>query len=181
MAILKVHLRRPQPDSSIEYEKVLRCPVLFDQVRDAIALDRELIDYPLPQGNKKLLGGICNRLDVKLTQLSNPQTVTEMTIRSLENLMPKGKVDLPTIAIDLAIKDRNLRRLLREEGTSYRILLEKVRRDHCETLLLDRQIPLAEIADRLCYSEQSAFSRAYKNWYGQTPKDYSEIKKRSGI
>ena len=180
IAIILVHLRRPQPDNPGEYEKVFGCPVSFGQVRDAIGLDREMIDAPLPQGNKKLLGGICKRLDVALDQLISPSSITELTLRSIENLMPKGKVDLPTIAADIAIKDRNLRRLLKDEGTSYRILLEKVRRKHCEALLLDEQVPLAEIADHLCYSEQSAFTRAFKNWYGQTPKAYSIANKRVG-
>lgn len=180
MAILTVYLRRNAPDHPQAYEKVFGCPVVFAQDRDAIALDREMIDFALPQGNAKLLGGICKRLDVSLDQLSSARSVTEMTERSLENLMPKGKVDLPTIAVDLAIKDRNLRRLLKEEGTSFRRILEKTRRKHCEALLLDAQIPLAEIADRLCYSEQSAFNRAFKNWYGQTPKAYAVANKRPG-
>jgi AraC-like DNA-binding protein len=174
MVIRLVHLRRPEPDNPAEYEKVFGCTSMFGQVRDAIALDREMIDTPLPQGNKKLLGGMCKKLDVSLKKLATPLSATEMTIRSLKNLMPKGKVDLPTIAADLSIKDRNLRRLLKEEGTSFRILLEKIRREKCETLLLHEQVPLSQIADRLCYSEQSAFTRAFKKWYGQTPKAYAQ-------
>ena len=176
MAVLKVHLRRATPENPAHYETVFGCPVSFGQPRDAIALDRHMIDFPLPQGNKNLLRGICKRLDVAMAQISQPQSIAEKTTRSLENLMPKGKVDLPTIAADLALKERNLRRLLKEEGTSYRILLENVRRKSCEAMLLDDQIPLSEIANRLCYSEQSAFTRAFKGWYGQTPKAYFRSK-----
>jgi len=149
MAILKVHLKRAAPDNPAQYESVFGCAVSFGQQRDAIALDRHMIDFPLPQGNKNLLRGICKRLDLTIAQISQPLSMAELTKKSLENLMPKGKVDLPTIAADLAIKDRNLRRLLKEEGTSYRILLEKVRKKSCEEMLLDEQISISEIADRL--------------------------------
>ena len=49
MDILKVHLRRPQPDDTAVYEKVFGCPAVFGQTQDAIALEQKMIDFPLPQ------------------------------------------------------------------------------------------------------------------------------------
>jgi len=174
MDIKLVHLRRQKPEFHARYQEAFGCSVAFNQQRDAIALDRGMIDFPLPQGNKKLLGGICNNLDGILKQIELPETATEKTLRSIENLMSKGTVDLPTVAADIGVSDRNLRRLLHEEGTSYRTLLQDVRRKTCENLMFAEKVPLTEISERLCYSEQSAFSRAFKTWYGQTPKAYAK-------
>jgi len=64
----------------------------------------------------------------------------------------------------------------RNPNQPQRFLLESVRRKSCEAMLLDDRVSLSEIADRLCYSEQSAFTRAFKGWYGQTPKAYARSK-----
>jgi len=44
-----------------------------------------------------------------------------------------------------------------------------VRKETARTLLADRSIALSEIAFLLGFSEQSAFTRAYKRWTGSTP------------
>jgi len=43
--------------------------------------------------------------------------------------------------------------------------------------MLEQRISLAEISERLGYSEQSAFNRAFKKWFGETPKAYAKAMK----
>lgn len=54
-------------------------------------------------------------------------------------------------------------------GTSFREILENVRRDRYELLKEQGMHTQVQIAGLLGYSEQSAFSRAYKKWYGSAP------------
>ena len=48
-------------------------------------------------------------------------------------------------------------------------MLDDVRRRHAERYLADPNKSLAEIAYLLGYSEQSAFTRAYRRWTGMAP------------
>jgi AraC-like DNA-binding protein len=51
----------------------------------------------------------------------------------------------------------------------YRAITNEIRFEIARQLLQDTQVPLAQIAAALGYSEASAFTRAFRRWSGQTP------------
>jgi AraC-like DNA-binding protein len=55
---------------------------------------------------------------------------------------------------------------------NFQTLTEQTRRDLAEGLLQDESRSLAEIAFLTGFSEQSAFTRAFKRWVGTTPASY---------
>jgi AraC-like DNA-binding protein len=67
---------------------------------------------------------------------------------------------------------RPFHRRLSEHGMSFQALTEETRRDLAEGLLRDERHSLAEIAFLTGFSEQSAFTRAFKRWMGTTPATY---------
>ena len=64
---------------------------------------------------------------------------------------------------------RSLQRRLREEGTAFSILVDKVRRELAEDYNRDPGISLMEVAFVLGFSVYSFFARAYKRWTGVSP------------
>ncbi|MNO07271.1 HTH-type transcriptional regulator VirS [compost metagenome] len=52
------------------------------------------------------------------------------------------------------------------------MLLEQTRKDMAARLLIDPQLPIAEVASRLGYDTQGNFSRAFKRWFACTPRDW---------
>ncbi|MDF1764450.1 MAG: helix-turn-helix domain-containing protein [Oleibacter sp.] len=72
----------------------------------------------------------------------------------------------------LEINVRNLQRRLRALGTTYRQLLDEIRYERAIELIHKPNIPLYEIAYRLCFSEPSAFYKAFRRWTGAKPGDY---------
>ncbi len=68
--------------------------------------------------------------------------------------------------------ERTLRRHLKDAGQTYRNLLEAARREACDVELRRGTTSVAALAQALGYSEQSAFTRAFKAWYGQPPSQY---------
>lgn len=72
------------------------------------------------------------------------------------------------VAVDLHLDVRTLRRRLSAEGTSFRRLLDEVR--HGRALeLLAQNVPVAEVARELGYSETSTFTRTFTRWEGAPP------------
>ncbi|HEJ2575411.1 TPA: helix-turn-helix transcriptional regulator [Pseudomonas aeruginosa] len=51
-------------------------------------------------------------------------------------------------------------------------MLDELRQQLAKQYLADPALSLSEIALMLGYSEQSAFSRAFRGWYGETPLRY---------
>lgn len=67
---------------------------------------------------------------------------------------------------------QTLRRRLKQEGTSFRRVVEGIRRDLALRSLLKTKKSVSAIAERLGYSETRAFTRAFIQWTGMTPRTY---------
>jgi AraC-like DNA-binding protein len=79
---------------------------------------------------------------------------------------------LSSIASKLGIGTRTLQRRLYSNGHSFQNIVDLARKDVARHLLSETDLCLAEIAFLTGFSEQSAFSRAFKRWVGQTPRSY---------
>lgn len=82
---------------------------------------------------------------------------------------------LTTLASAWHISARTLHRKLQREGSSYRRLLEQVRRERAIGLLLEGNTLVGDIARTLDMTEP-AFSRAFKEWTGMTPLAYRKAR-----
>ncbi len=84
---------------------------------------------------------------------------------------PPGPLpDMETLAHELHMSLRTLRRRLLDEGTSFRQLQDEVRQALAEELLAEG-LKLEQVAITLGYGEVSNFIRAYRRWKGVTPHD----------
>ncbi|WP_306131508.1 AraC-like transcriptional regulator QhpR [Roseivivax marinus] len=106
-----------------------------------------------------------DRVQQKLGALPVTTRVRNQILRHLG----RASVDQADVARVLGCSDRSLRDQLNAAGTSYRQLLEACRLETARVLLTETPLGLAEISDRLGYSEQSAFSRAARRWFGCAP------------
>jgi AraC-like DNA-binding protein len=95
------------------------------------------------------------------------------TIKSL--IVDKGylKATVDDIATALDINKRSLQRLLTDEKTTFRQLKEEIIKERSLIQIVKAEKTIEHIAVELGYSEVSAFHRAFKGWFGVTPKDYS--------
>ena len=81
---------------------------------------------------------------------------------------------LEEIAGKMGLSSWSLQRRLREEGISFSALVDKVRCEMATHYLQQRQLPISEMALLLGYSEVSAFSRAFRRWFGISPRQWRQ-------
>ena len=67
---------------------------------------------------------------------------------------------------------RRLSRELRDLGTTLSKEITKLRADRASRELIDTDQPVAEIAEAVGFTDPTVFSRAFKNWTGQSPREY---------
>lgn len=72
------------------------------------------------------------------------------------------------VAATLGMSERTLRRQLAFAGRSFRDVLDEALAEHARRLLADRTVD--DVANELGYAEPSAFRRAWRRWYGGTPR-----------
>ena len=61
---------------------------------------------------------------------------------------------------------------LQKEKTTFRQVLDEVRKEIAVAYLKDAEASICEIAPLLGFADQSAFKNAFKKWTGRTPGEY---------
>lgn len=80
-----------------------------------------------------------------------------------------GQPLLEGVAARLHVSPSTLKRRLAAAGVSFQRLVEDARRARAVFLLLESNMSLAEISEKLGYRDLSSFSHAFKRWTGVSP------------
>jgi len=83
-----------------------------------------------------------------------------------------GEPHATTVATSMKMSVRTLSRALAAEGTTFREVLDQLRRERAVRYLSNPRMSVGEAAFLLGFSELSAFHRAFKRWTGQTPSEF---------
>ena len=166
-----VSLRRPLPDDRAPYERLFRCPVRFAGAEDAFVLSRHAVDRALPTSNHELAVTFDAILAKQLGEL-NADAFPDRCRTYLLQELTSGEPSEEGLARAMGLSRRTLQRKLGENGLSYRTLLERTRYDLALRYLDDPARSVTDITFLLGFSEQSAFSRAFKRWSGKAPSEY---------
>ncbi len=82
---------------------------------------------------------------------------------------------LQSMAEQEHLSPRSLIRHLHSEASSYQALLDQVRQDAAFWLLSRSNATVEDIAIQLGYSDPSNFSRTFRRWTGQTPREFRRL------
>lgn len=153
------------------YEKLFGCAVAFGQQQDGVFASSDILTAaPLPASSP----GLARANAALCEEYLNAQQRGDLSSRVREliaaALQTGNTLTLPEVASKLAMSERKLQRLLREEGVQYRDLLDDVRGGIAQRLLADHAVPVGRIAEQLGFESFSAFSRAVRRWSGMTPR-----------
>lgn len=169
-----VELRFPfaEPSYVGEYRRLFGCQLRFDQLRSELVFSSERLDRQRGFHDERLLRLLKEEADSALECETLGVPVHRRVynlLRSDPALWDAGPNKLGKL---LGMSSRRLRRRLISEGKSLSGLIEDARLDRARYLLLETDVAIKSIAERLGYSEPSAFHRAFKRWTGQTPGRY---------
>jgi AraC-like DNA-binding protein len=167
----RVRLAFPRPGYAALYKQLVPCPVEFDATHNLVSYDRHALDTALVNSNAAVLEFCERRCELILADLQSAADVSSRVRNELLAGLPPFP-DAERTARALHMSSRALRRRLRAEGTSFRALVQQVRRQLAYRYLQQRELTVDEVARLLGYSESAAFSRAFKAWTGQNPTEF---------
>jgi AraC-like DNA-binding protein len=98
-----------------------------------------------------------------------PRTVGEACVALVRARLREGETEIDAVARLLGIGVRTLQRRLRQEGTSYRAILERQRAERALALVGETELALGEIATALGFADQAHFTRAFRRWTDLPP------------
>ena len=171
--LAEVSVTHPAPRCQNDYFGLFRCSVHFDALRPELVIDRALAEAPLPAANRELAAANDAILADHLRTLEHNDIVSRVKT-SIIGYLPSGATSAEAVANDLYMSTRTLHRRLSDAHTSFSDTLDAVRRELAEQYITDPTRSLTEISFLLGFSEQSAFSRAFRRWTGQPPSTFRD-------
>jgi len=90
----------------------------------------------------------------------------------LRHCITESNITLDYLALRMVMSSRTLHRRLQDQGSNFKQLLKEIRLEFAIAYLEEGKLSLSEISHQLGYTEQSTFSRAFKQWTGNTPRKY---------
>lgn len=158
-AARELHVTYPRPDDAAKYPEVFGCPVSFGQPDNRIVFDATWLDGTPRLGNEITYATVVGLCDHLMDELKLGAGVAGKVRRVLlTNLM--RPLNFAQIAHDVNMGERTLRRKLREEGTSFRELVDQLRMDMAIKYLRDTDLTVEAISESLGFSDAANFRQA---------------------
>ena len=158
------------------YRDFFQCPVLFNQPQLKVSFAAELFSMPI-QGSDEQLHQLLSTQAVNLLSTAADDSQHDFLSklrRVLIRRLQSGEPTADKVAEDFHLSTRSLHRKLQSNGLVFRDVLREVRMTLAKQYLKAAKMSLPEVALMLGYSEQSAFTRAFKSWFNMTPLQYQK-------
>lgn len=163
------------PTDRAPYERHFGCLVRFGSGTTSLRWPRRLLETPIRNSDPVFLRVMEERAEALLVSRPSAPELEARVRAAIEEAIEDGAAPtLEHVARHLGLTTRTMRRHLDDRGTSFRSLVDGTRLAIAERLLRDRDTPLADVAQRLGFAEQSAFQRSFKRWTGETPRRHRE-------
>ena len=169
LQIHRVELRRPRPRDLAPYLERFRAPIHFGAARDRLCFTASEWASPTVDADDAL----AHLLEEHARMLAARRPAAPAGfVTSVQSSIMAGlpeTADEESVAHALYVSRRTLQRKLAQQGTSFRAVLDDVRRGLAESYLADGGVSIQEVAFMLGFSEQSSFHRAFQRWTGSAP------------
>ena len=159
----------PQPADLSPYADLPAEHVGFGSIAMEMQVPQHYMGHALQGSNNELRLALDGFMAQQGTNRRHAVRQVEDMIR---RLLPTGDCTLPRVAETLATTPRTLQARLETEQSSFREILETVRREIATFHLRHGDMQLTQLAMVLGYSELSAFSRSFRSWYGMSPRQW---------
>ena len=170
-----VHFNHAKKSDSTIYERIFRAPVHFEQSKTELIYDSELNNQTILRADP-LLKEILTR------QIEQIKTDESMDIRSqveplIRRSLQSQRYQIDRVAKHLSLHPRTLQRKLKDVGMNYSKIVEDIRKDVATERLKNSNITIMQLSDYLGYNDNTAFTRAFKKWFGETPVQWRKKQK----
>lgn len=167
----EVHFEHPRPEQWHEHCKLFDAPVYFEQPFNSLIIPKRELSRAMPDSDPMLLLVMQDAIRRLNSRVPN-QGIVDQTRTQVHLQLAMGEPVLDDVAEKMGLSCGSLQRRLREQGVSFTTLVDKVRCEMATHYLQQNQLPVSEMALLLGYSEVSAFSRAFRRWFGVSPRQW---------
>ncbi|WP_027476612.1 AraC family transcriptional regulator [Curvibacter gracilis] len=160
-----VTFRHLAPPNATWHRRVFGCPVSFGQEFNDILCNAQDLEAPNP-GADPVMARYSQRL--LEAEHNHRSSMSDQVKNLMVLLMPRGHCRVEVVAQHLGVDRRTVANRLAKEGSSFKALMNQMRKELLANYMLDGARPFSDIAILLGFSELSAFSRWHRTHFGFT-------------
>ncbi len=163
----------PEPENLAPVRHFFPCPVQFDAGCNSVTFSARHLEAELIRSEAELKQFVrVAPYHVVIKPVASDASITSRIRNILGNDFSRDLPGFEDLTLALNMSARTLRRRLEKEGTSYQKIKDNARRDKAISLLSRERMTISDVAERVGFSDPSAFHRSFKKWTGQSPGAY---------
>ncbi|BAL25575.1 AraC family transcriptional regulator [Azoarcus sp. KH32C] len=173
ISLLAARFPFPAPPHRSVYPLLFQGPVSFDARQAEISFDAQYLRLPLRRDEAALQQMLRRALPLTVLQYRRDRLLVQRVRHLLRERLDEAAT-AETLAERLHLSPRTLHRQLDEEGASLQQLKDEARRERAIELLNRTNRPIKQIAQAVGFSNEKSFSRAFRQWTGESPSAFRE-------
>jgi len=166
-----IELQRPRPVDCDPYDALFGCPIHFGSNHDGLLIRCTDADQPCT-GDHPKLAELNDAMVADYLQGQEQEVLIGRVREQIALQLSNGVVRMGRVAQALCMSERTLQRRLAEHHSSFRELLEAIRRELAEHYLGNDSMSISEVAFHAGFADISTFSRTVRQWTGLSPSHY---------
>lgn len=178
---LEVHFEHERPAKIEPLKRIFRAPILFSQSSNRLIYDAEEAGRVYRSEDTFLVATLERHIADLIKEMKPDDALSEKVTFLIHLYLGRRPVTTTFLAQELGMSLRTLQRRLDEEGTSVRALMRRHRSELAAGLLERPEARTANVALALGYADGAAFSRAFKDWTGTSPRDARPRRRRKAL
>lgn len=168
----RVSLQHGRPRDLTRMLRVFGVEPEFDAPRAGFEFAADQLQLPFPIEDPNLPTVLRARAQELVRELPGTDELAAFVRDRVRAALPGGPVTLEDVAAGLGMGPRTLQRRLSAEGASFRQVLDGCQRELAIEYMDEPELSVSEIASRLGFETQSAFTKKFKRWTGVTPREH---------
>jgi len=162
-----------EPPAEVQPLRVaLSDQLIFSHHFNGVSFPAEFLDRPIDDADPALLRVLEQQVQHSIAQLKLSGNLLERLTLLISSQLGQAEISSSQLASYMGMSRRTLGRRLAERGTSFKLVRAAVISQIARETLSTTQVSITELAQRLGYSDASAFDRAFKRENGVSPLQY---------
>jgi AraC-like DNA-binding protein len=162
-----VRFAHREPADRAPYSALFGSRLEFDSPENCLLFSASWLALPVAGADPRSLHELGREVD--LMERSDGGSWTQRLRATIRAGLAIRECSIEHVSGVAGIHRRTLERRLREEGTTFKDLLDGVRHEVAIQLLEHTRLSLTDISDALDFADPAVFSRVFRRWRGMSP------------
>lgn len=162
---------RPE-DAEGPYRRVFGAPVLFRRRANRLHFRADHLLKPSRSSDPNLFPILEAQMQALVARTQEIASFTDQVQSQLTSEALAQGVRAKDVADQLGISEATLHRRLKREGKSFKYLSDQAAKSQASYLISQKTLSVGAIARRLGYAETACLTRAFRRWFGVSPREY---------